>query len=73
MSNDNQPQALTATGEPVHGLTATQRVEKERAEAWGYYTNGGGGVVAYFDGYKWYEWACRHIAEDEERARERSR
>ena len=64
---------LTATGEPLHGRTAEQRVEAERAQAWGYYINGGGGMIEYFDGYKWYEMVCRRIADDEERRRERSR
>ena len=43
---------LTATGEPVRGLTSAQRAERERSEAWSYYINGGG-VIAYFDGYAW--------------------
>ena len=64
---------LTATGEPLRGLTAEQRVEMERSQAWSYFSNGGGGEIAYFDGYRWYEMACRHIADDEERRRERSR
>lgn len=64
---------LTATGEPLRGPTAEQRAEAERSQAWACYINGGGGEIAYFDGYKWYELACRHIADDEERRRERSR
>jgi hypothetical protein len=61
---------LTATGERIHGLTGDQRVEVERGQAWAYYINGGGGEIAHFDGYKWYEMACRHIAADEERRHE---
>ncbi|MGW1425764.1 hypothetical protein ACWAT4_37180 [Bradyrhizobium manausense] len=64
---------LTATAERINGPNAAQRVEAERAAAWAYYINGGGGEIAYFDGYKWHEIACRHIADDEERRRERSR
>ncbi|MCL8489063.1 hypothetical protein [Bradyrhizobium denitrificans] len=64
---------LTATGEPNCGVTAAQRVEIERSQAWAYYINGGGGAIDYFDGYRWYEMACRHIADDDERRRERSR
>ena len=34
-------------------LTAHQRVQKERSEAWGYYINGGGGHPYYFDHETW--------------------
>ena len=64
---------LTATGERITGLTADQRAEIKRGEAWAYYINGGGGEIAYFDGYRWYDMVCRHIADDEERRVERSR
>jgi hypothetical protein len=64
---------LTATGEPIRGLTATQRDERQRAEAWSYYINGGGGVIAYFDGYAWDKMVCRRIEDDREQMRERAR
>ncbi|GLR86525.1 hypothetical protein [Bradyrhizobium iriomotense] len=73
MSGDNQPQALTATGEPLRGLNAAQQVEKERAEAWSWYANGGGGSIEYFDGYAWDRIVSRHIADEQERQRERGR
>jgi hypothetical protein len=70
---DNQPEALTATGEPLRGETAQQRVERERAQAWTHYGNGGGGVIAYFDGYAWERMAGRRLEDEREAARERSR
>jgi hypothetical protein len=64
---------LTPTSEPVRGLTGAQNVERERASAWGYYVNGGGGVIAYFDGYAWDKMVCRRLEDDREQMRERSR
>jgi hypothetical protein len=49
---------LTATGEPLRGLTAEQRVGVERAQAWAYYIIRGGGMIEHFDGYKWLEWSA---------------
>ncbi len=52
---------LTATGEPLRGPSAHERVERERAAAWSHYGNGGGGAIDYFDGYRWFEMVCRRI------------
>ena len=73
MTRSNQPQALTATGEPRFGSTASQKVDQERAEAWAWYANGGGGVIAYFDGYAWERMVGRRLEDQREATRERSR
>ncbi|MCP3460605.1 hypothetical protein [Bradyrhizobium sp. CCGUVB23] len=64
---------LTATGEPLRGPNATQRLEAERSDAWTHYLNGGGGSIEYFDGYVWDKMVRRRIDDDAEQARERGR
>ena len=64
---------LTATGEPLRGQTGAQRAEHERAEAWSNYANGGGGDIAYFDGYAWDKMVSRRIEDEREQMRERAR
>jgi hypothetical protein len=40
-------------GERVDGLSATERADMERARAWAYFANGGGGQPEYFDAMTW--------------------
>jgi hypothetical protein len=55
----------------VGGLSFTQRMEIERAEAWAYYLNGGGGDPAYFDYQTYIRGVERQQANELERQRER--
>lgn len=71
--DDNQPTSLNATGEPLQGPTAEQRLAGERAQAWDLYSRGGGGQPAYFDGMAWLKMCERQWAREDEAARERSR
>jgi hypothetical protein len=69
----NQPQALTAIGDPLFGSNAHQRVERERAEAWSWFNNGGGGSIDYFDGHTWDRMVGQRIENEREAARQRGR
>ncbi|MGJ5180804.1 hypothetical protein ACQR16_26585 [Bradyrhizobium oligotrophicum] len=54
MPHDPQHEIWNPFGERVDGLTAKQRADSERAEAWAYYLRGGGrGDPSYFDHEAW--------------------
>jgi hypothetical protein len=48
MSRD-QHEIWNPFGERVDGLSAKERADIERGQAWAYYLNGGGGDPRYFD------------------------
>jgi hypothetical protein len=52
MPHDPQ-QIWNPFGERVDGLTAFQRAQIEKSEAWALYLNGGGGDPHYFDHEAW--------------------
>jgi len=52
MSHDDQ-WTLWDPFKSCDGLTAKQRVQRERGEAWAYYINCGGGEPYYFDHEAW--------------------
>ena len=53
MSHDPQHEIWNPFGERVDSLSAKQRADIERAEAWAYYLRGGGGEPRYFDHEAW--------------------
>ncbi len=53
MSHEPQHQIWNPCGERVDGLSAEQRADKERADAWSYYLRGGGGDPSFFDHESW--------------------
>jgi hypothetical protein len=53
MRQENQHEIWNPLGERVDRLSATERADIERARAWSYYANGGGGDPYYFDYMTW--------------------
>jgi len=53
MPHDPQHAIWNPFGERVDRLTADQRARTEKAEAWAYYLNGGGGEPYHFDHETW--------------------
>ena len=53
MAHDSQHEIWNPFGERIDGLSAIDRVEIERAQAWPYHLNGGGGDPYYFDHPAW--------------------
>jgi hypothetical protein len=53
MSQQDQRDIWNPFGERVDGLSATERQDMERSQAWAYYANGGGGDPSYFDHLTW--------------------
>jgi hypothetical protein len=49
----DQPDIWNPFGERVDNLSATERDDIERAQAWACYSNGGGGDPSYFDYTAW--------------------
>jgi hypothetical protein len=49
MSHDPQHEIWNPFCERADNLSATERADLERARAWAYYINGGGGDPRYFD------------------------
>jgi hypothetical protein len=53
MRSDPQHEIWNPLLEKVDGVSATERADAERAQAWAYYANGGGGDPRYFDHETW--------------------
>jgi hypothetical protein len=53
MSQHDQHEIWNPCGERVDGLSAAERADIQRAQAWAYYANGGGGDPRYFDYLAW--------------------
>jgi hypothetical protein len=53
MRRENQHDIWNPFGERVDNLSAAERDDSERARAWSYYANGGGGDPYYFDHMTW--------------------
>jgi hypothetical protein len=53
MPHDPQHEIWNPFCERVDSLSATERADLERAQAWAYYLNGGGGDPKYFDYEGW--------------------
>jgi len=53
MKHDPQHEIWNPFCERVDGLSAVERTDIERGQAWAYYINGGGGEPYYFDYQTW--------------------
>lgn len=51
MSENKLDEVWNPFGVELHTMSLTERQDMERARAWAYYLNGGGGDPSYFDGY----------------------
>jgi hypothetical protein len=49
MSRQRLDEIWNPFGEQVDGLSPTERYDMERAQAWSWYLNGGGGDPSWFD------------------------
>jgi hypothetical protein len=49
----DQPDIWNPFGERADNVSAIERTDSERARAWSYYANGGGGDPFYFDYMTW--------------------
>jgi hypothetical protein len=59
MPHDPQHEIWNPFRERVDGLTAEQRIQIEKSEAWALFYNGGGGDPAYFDHERWLKMQAR--------------
>ena len=53
MTHDPQHEIWNPLCERVDSLSASERADIERGQAWAYYINGGGGEPYYFDHQTW--------------------